>query len=154
MEELLTLKQLLQEGNIKDALIIVDELEEMSKSDKLNKIFSYGIILMLHLIKQVAENRSTRSWETSIFNAVKQIQRINQRRKSKGNYLDNQELLETFEDGYELALREASLEAFGGIYDAKKLENMVNKQAIIARVMALILEEKSLDELSNWWYNE
>lgn len=71
----------------------MQELEEMSKSDKLNKIFSYGIILLLHLIKQIAEDRTTKSWETSIFNSVKQIQRINKRHKAKGTYLTEEELL-------------------------------------------------------------
>ena len=48
-------------------------MTEMSKDDKLNKIFSFGIILLLHLIKQRAEKRTTRFWDTSIFNAVQQI---------------------------------------------------------------------------------
>ena len=87
MEELLTLKELLHQGNITEALLIVEELEEMSKSDKLNKIFSYGIILLLHLIKQSAENRTTRSWNLYIRNSVKQIQLCNSREKSNVNYL-------------------------------------------------------------------
>ncbi len=53
MEELMTLKELLYNGKISEALELVEELEEMSKSDKLNKIFNYGIILLLHLIKKL-----------------------------------------------------------------------------------------------------
>jgi hypothetical protein len=87
MEELLELKTLLLGGNISEALLLVEEMTEMSKDDKLNKIFSFGIILLLHLIKQQAEKRTTRSWDTSIFNAVKQIQRTNKRRKAGGQYL-------------------------------------------------------------------
>ncbi len=64
MEELLELKNLLLAGNIPDALILVEEMTEMSKDDKLNKIFSFSIIVLLHLIKQQAEKRST-SFETS-----------------------------------------------------------------------------------------
>jgi Domain of unknown function DUF29 len=85
MEELLELKTLLHQGNISGALLLIEDLEEMSKSDKLNKIFSYGIILLVHLIKKVAEQRTTRSWETSILNSAKQIQRINQRHKANGS---------------------------------------------------------------------
>lgn len=96
---------------------MVEELEEMSKSDKINKIFSYGIILLLHLIKQSAENRSTKSWETSIFNAVKQIQRTNQRHQAKRTYLTEEELAETLQDAYESALIKASVEAFEGRYE-------------------------------------
>ena len=49
MEELLELKTLLLGGNISEALLLVEEMTEMSKDDKLNKIFSFGIILLLHL---------------------------------------------------------------------------------------------------------
>ena len=71
MEELFTLKELLLSGNVTDALVLVEELTEMSNDDNLNKIFSFGKILLLHLIKQAAEKRKTRSWDLSIANAVK-----------------------------------------------------------------------------------
>jgi hypothetical protein len=140
MEELLTLKELLHQGNISEALLIVEELEEMSKSDKLNKIFSFGIILLLHLIKQSAENRTTKSWDTSILNSVKQIQRTNKRHKAKGNYLTEEELLETLEDAYDSALRDAAIEAFEGRYEAEEIGEMVNREEIIKKAMGLILE--------------
>ena len=59
MEELLELKDLLLAGNLTDALLLVEEMTEMSKDDKLNKIFSFAKILLLHLIKQAAEKRTT-----------------------------------------------------------------------------------------------
>jgi hypothetical protein len=138
MEELLQLKQLLHQGNIAEALLLVEELEEMSKSDKINKIFSYGIILLLDLIKQGAENRTTKSWEVSIRNSVKQIQRSNQRHKTKGNYLTDEELKETLEDAYESALNQASLEAFDGIYESEKLGSMVNQNDLIQKALDLL----------------
>lgn len=140
MEELITLKELLHQGKVTEALVIVEELEEMSKSDKLNKIFSYGIILLVHLIKQVAEQRSTKSWETSIFNSVKQIQRTNQRHKAKETYLTEEELLETLEDAYQSALRQAALEAFEGRYESEEIDRMVSKKDIIDRAINLISE--------------
>lgn len=63
MEELLTLRELLIKGDMTGALAIVDELEEMSRDDKINNIRSYAVILLMHLIKQKAENRTTKSWE-------------------------------------------------------------------------------------------
>jgi len=45
-------------------------------------------------------------------NAVKQIQRTNQRYKAKGTYLLEEELVETLQDAYELAFERAALEAF------------------------------------------
>ncbi|MCF3609103.1 DUF29 domain-containing protein, partial [Planktothrix agardhii 1033] len=140
MEELLTLKELLRQGNITEALLIVEELEEMSKSDKLNKIFSYGIILLLHLIKQSAENRTTRSWNLSIHNSVKQIQRTNAREKAKGTYMTDTELVTTLEDAYDLALEKAALEAFEGQYEAEGLSQLVQREEIIKKAMNLILE--------------
>lgn len=139
MEELLELKNLLLAGNVPDALILVEEMTEMSKDDKLNKIFSFSIIVLLHLIKQQAENRSTRSGETSISNSVRQIQRINQRRKTGGNYLTSEELKETLDDAYFSALRQASLEAFEGIYQPEEIEAMIDKNQIINQALALIL---------------
>ncbi|MFM7711191.1 MAG: DUF29 family protein, partial [Microcystis sp.] len=133
------LKDLLIAGNIPDALILVEEMTEMSKDDKLNKIFSFSIIVLLHLIKQQAEKRSTRSWETSISNSVRQIQRINQRRKTGGNYLTSEELKETLDDAYSSALRQASLEAFEGIYKPEEIEAMIDKNKIINQALELIL---------------
>ncbi len=138
MEELLELKGFLLSGNIADALLLVEEMTEMSKDDKLNKIFSFSIILLLHLIKQKAEKRSTRSWEISIFNSVKQIQRTNKRRKAKGTYLTLEELRETLEDAYESGLRQAALEAFEGRYEANELAAMVDQNEIINQAIALI----------------
>jgi len=137
------LKELLKRGKVADALVLVEELEEMSKSDKLNKIFSYGIILLLHLIKKVAEKRTTKSWETSIFNAVTQIQRTNKRHKAKGNYLTEEELVETLQDAYESALRSAALEAFEGIYDFEEIAKMVKEDDMITMAMDLILDRLS-----------
>jgi hypothetical protein len=139
MEELLELKNLLLAGNVPDALILVEEMTEMSKDDKINKIFSFSIIVLLHLIKQQAENRSTRSWETSISNSVRQIQRINQRRKTGGNYLTSEELKETLDDAYSSALRQAALEAFEGIYQPEEIEAMIDKNKIINQALELIL---------------
>ncbi len=141
MEELLELKNLLISGNIADALLLVEEMTEMSKDDKLNKIISFGIILLLHLIKQQAEKRTTRSWEISIRNSVRQIQRTNKRRKANGNYLTETELQETLEDAYQSALDQASLEAFEGRYEADEIAIMIDRNTIINQALTLILED-------------
>ncbi len=140
MEELLELKNLLISGNIADALLLVEEMTEMSKDDKLNKIISFGIILLLHLIKQQAEKRTTRSWEISIRNSVRQIQRTNKRRKANGNYLTETELQETLEDAYQSALDQASLEAFEGRYEADEIATMIDRNTIINQALTLILD--------------
>ncbi|MCL1464238.1 DUF29 family protein [Argonema galeatum] len=138
MEELLQLKQFLQQGKIDEALVIVDELEEMSLGDKVNKIDSYGVILLIHLIKQNAENRSTRSWQLSIENAVREINKINKRRKASGYYISKAELLDILEDGYEIAIKKAASEAFEGRYEAEELATMVDKEGILSQAIELI----------------
>lgn len=139
MEELLELKQLLLKGDIKGSLAIVEELEEMSKQDFIDKIRSYAIILLLHLIKQQAEKRTTRSWEVSIRNSVREIQRKNKRRKAGGYYLTPEELYETLEEAFLNAVDEASLEVAEGLYETEELAKLVDKQEIIDRALTLVL---------------
>ncbi|MFB2919433.1 DUF29 family protein [Aerosakkonema funiforme] len=139
MEEILELKELLLKGDIKGSLALVEELEEMSKDDKINNISSYSIILLLHLIKQQAEKRTTRSWEVSIRNSVREIQRKNKRRKAGGYYLTIKELRSALEEAYPQAIDRASLEVEEGRYEAEELEKLVNKEEIIDRALAAIL---------------
>lgn len=138
MEELLTLKERLLRGDIAGALLIVEELEEMSKDDKINNIRSYAIILLIHLIKQQAENRTTRSWDVSIRNNTREIQEKNKRRKAGGYYLTVEELQEILEVAYPMALDRASLEVAEGIYETTTLETLVNKEAVLKQALALI----------------
>jgi len=138
MEEILTLRQHLEEGRYDDALALAIELEEMSREDKINKIRSYVRLLLLHLIKQAAEKRTTRSWEVSIRNAAREIAYVNQRRSSGGSYLSEAELREIIAETYQSALENASLEAYGGIYDDIALGQMVNQAEIEARAWEII----------------
>ena len=111
----------------------------MSRDDKINNIRSYAVILLLHLIKQQAEKRTTRSWEVSIRNSVREIQRKNKRRKAGDYYLTTEELVETLEEAYLNALDEASLEVEEGRYEPEELEKLINKEEILNRALALIL---------------
>ncbi|MEH2385333.1 MAG: DUF29 family protein [Nostoc sp.] len=138
MEELLLLRQLIEEKQYEKALEVVDELEEMSREDKLNKIYSYAVILLLHLIKQEAEKRSTRSWEFSIYNASKEIKRVNKRRKSGGCYANEEELKEILTDAFDTALKKAALEALEGIYTDNELKEKIEEDQIKSKALSLI----------------
>ncbi len=138
MEELLDLKDRLLQGDIAGALVIVEDLEEMSRDDKVSNIRSYAKILLLHLIKQQAENRTTRSWDISIRNAALEIQSKNKRRQAGGNYLNPEELRDAIEEAYEPALNAASLEVAEGIYEPNTLAEMVDREAIIEQALAHI----------------
>ncbi len=143
MEELLTLKDLLIKGDVTGALVIVEELAEMSRNDIIKTIRSYAVILLLHLIKQKAEHRSTRSWEVSIRNSVREIQRENKRRKAGGYYLTRSELWETLEEAYLNAIDQASLEVEEGRYEANELEKLVNREEILQFALDLIFPGES-----------
>ncbi|MDM3844746.1 MAG: DUF29 family protein [Aphanizomenon gracile PMC638.10] len=138
MEELLELRELVVSGNLEAALSLIDELEEMSKEDKINKIYSYCVVLLVHLIKQQAEKRTTHAWDVSIRNAIDAIDRINNRRKSGGYYMEKKEIEEILPEAYNRALDNASLEAFGGIYDELTLKNMVDQELIIKQALNFI----------------
>ncbi len=138
MDELLELRNYIEQQRYPEALNLLAELEEMSRDDKINKIYSFTEILLLHLVKQTAEKRTTRSWDLSIQNAICQIWRSNQRHKSKKYYLDNEELHEIVTKSYPNALKYAALEAFGGVYETKQLAQMVDRATIEQQAMTLI----------------
>ena len=138
MEELLELRSLLEHENYAEALTLVGEMEEMSKDEKTNKIFSYAEILVLHLIKRQAENRTTRSWEASIRSAAYKIQYINKRRKSGGVYISEAELKQILDDVWPVALLRASLEAFEGQFDEKDLSERVDLDHLKSEALTLI----------------
>lgn len=138
MEELLELKALLLKGDIKGSLAIVEDLEDMSKNGIISTIRSYAVILLLHLIKQQAENRTTRSWDVSIRNSVREIQRQNKRQKVAGYYLSDQELTDTLNDAYLNALDAASLEVESGRYQSEQLEAIIDKNKLISAAFLLI----------------
>jgi hypothetical protein len=141
MEELLELKTYIEQGRYAEALTLIGELEEMSREDKIHKIGSFIEILLLHLIKQHAEQRTTRSWEVSSKNAVDNIADINKRRKTGGYYLSQEELKETIADRYQRALRRASLEAYEGHFDEAALAEKVDEAQIKQEALQLILAE-------------
>lgn len=145
MEEILVLKDLLKKGDIQGSLAIVEDLEEMGKQDIIDTIRSYAIILLLHLIKQQAENRSTRSWEVSIRNSVREIQRKNKRRKAGGYYLTREELWETLEEAYLNAIDEASLEVAEGRYEPDELATIIDRDDLLTQALILILPPESAE---------
>jgi hypothetical protein len=138
MEELLELRQHILEQRYEDALDLLSEMEEMSVADKVNKIRSYARILLIHLIKQQAEGRTTRSWQLSIWNSAQEIHYINQRRKANSTYIDEAELAAIMAEAYPAALKYAALEAFGGAYDEEQLAKMVDEAAIQQHALQLL----------------
>ena len=145
MEELMEMRELLEAGRYTDALVLLGEMEEMAKDDKINKIESQLQILLLHLIKQYAEQRSTRSWDVSIRNAAGAVFRSNKRRKAGGYYLTPIELREAIAEIYDSALLKASLEAFEGQYTAQQLADKFEAAAVRQQAFDLLLTAHPAD---------
>ncbi len=139
MEELEALRKLVEEHDYIHALALIDEMDEMAKDDKINKIESFLRILLIHLIKQKAEKRSTVSWENSIDYSLDGIIAINERKKSGGHYLNNEELNHSIERMYPSAVKWASKEAFGGAFTAKILSEMIDSEVIKQEALEKIL---------------
>ena len=138
MNELQELRAKIEQKDYQGALAIVSELEEMSVEDKLNKIYSYMVILLVHLIKREAEARTTNSWDRSIYNSVKYINKTNKRRRSGGNYANDDTLAEIIDEAYEHALKEASYEAFEGKLTVTELQEKVNFNKVKTQAIELI----------------
>jgi len=139
MEELLELRRYIEQQHYAEALDLIAEMEEMSREDKINKIYSFAEILLLHLLKQGAENRTTRSWELSMRNAARHIARVNKRHKSSGTYLGESELREVLTEAYQPALERAAIEVFEGRYDDVELGQKVDRATIEQKAMELIV---------------
>ena len=138
MNELQELREKIENQDYQGALAIVSELEEMSVEDKLNKIYSYMVILLVHLIKQEAENRTTSSWDRSIFNSVEYINKINKRRCSKKFYANSETLEEIIDEAYDHALKEASFEVFEGKISLELLGKKVDSDKIKTKAVGLL----------------
>ncbi len=141
MEELLELKSYILKEDYRSALTLVEEMEEMSREDKLNRIDSFLVVLLLHLITQDAENRTTSSWDLSIYNAVREIHKTNKRRKAGGFYLDTNALREAIDDAYPAALKNAAAESFGGQFGAVQMAGKVDAVKIKAKALQLLTSE-------------
>jgi hypothetical protein len=142
MEEIETLRTYIKEGRYADALQLIDELDEMSRDDKIHKVESYMRVLFIHLIKKHVEQRTTRSWEVSIKESLRQINRVNKRRKSGGYYLSASELDEALAEVLPDAILRASLEVKEGILDEKQLQAQIDDTSIRQEALQLILEHQ------------
>jgi hypothetical protein len=114
-------------------------MDEMSRDDKIHKIQSYMHVLLIHLIKQAAEHRTTPSWDRTIRNALFWIPRINRRRKAGGWHIPADDLREALADVYEHALDSAAAEALGGTHTPASLGVLVDRERVLAQAYEMII---------------
>ena len=139
MEELEALRKMVEEHDYTAALALIDEMDEMAKDDKIVKVISFLHVLLVHLIKQNTEKRTTNSWNRSIDFSLRGIHNSNKRRSSGGFYLKLQELEDAIEESFNAALKDAAREAFEGAFSKKVLGEMINIDAIKEEALSLIL---------------
>ena len=131
-QELIDLRKSILEGRYVDALVIVDELEGMSKQAILRNIKSYLRILLIHLIKNQVEQRLTSSWANSIRVSIREIKELNLKDNKTSYYIKEDEwekLLE--EEIIEDAIALASEEVLNGSYSQFQLSDLVDRNQII-----------------------
>jgi len=138
MDELNDLREHIEHGRYAEALVLIGEMEEMGRDDKIQKIESLLQILLVHLIKQQVEGRTTRSWDVSIRNAADAIRRVNKRRRAGGHYLSREELADALDEILPSALRQASLEAWEGRYDDAELAQRLDAESLRRDTLAMI----------------
>ncbi|MRS60562.1 hypothetical protein [Larkinella terrae] len=139
MEEIMLLRKLVEEHDYKGALALIDHMDEMARDDKINKVGAYVFVLLVHLIKQQAENRTVRSWNHLIEKALDGIHRANKRRKTGGQYLSAKELDETIDERFNLAISEAASEVFEGMHSSNKIAKMIDAEQIKGKALELIV---------------
>ncbi|GET43052.1 DUF29 family protein [Microseira wollei] len=137
-QEIIDLKKSILEGRYADALLIVEELEGMSKKAILRQIKSCLRIVLIHLIKNQIEQRLTNSWASSIRNSIREIQDLNLKENQTSYYISLDEWVTWIEDEIEAAIRDASNEVMNGTYSPFQLLEIVDKSLIINQAQQLL----------------
>lgn len=105
--------QLLREGNLSDLdiLNIAEELESMGKHDK-RTLLSRLTVLLMHLLKwHFQASFRSKSWELTIKEQRRQIEKLLKDSPSLKRYLYDAGIRETFADALEIACDETGLPA-------------------------------------------
>ena len=137
-QELIELRQPINEGRYQDALEIIDELEEMSKKAILEKIQSFLVRLLIHLVKNQVEQRLTNSWAVSIRDSIIKIQSLNLKDNNKSYYIKEEDWQDYLEEAFEDAIFAASIEVFEGKYNPFQLREKVDENQIKNITYALL----------------
>ncbi|MEA5618084.1 hypothetical protein VB711_09580 [Cronbergia sp. UHCC 0137] len=139
-QELTDLRNSILEQRYTDALIIVDELEGMSKQAIVRNIQSYLHILLIHLLKNQIEQRLTASWVNSIRSSIREIKKLNIKDNKKSYYISQDEwenLIE--EEVIEDAIADASLEVLNGKYNQFQLADIIDRRELIQTVLKFLM---------------
>jgi hypothetical protein len=135
MEELEQLRIFIEGGDLPAALELLDELDDMNRDALIRNIKSHMVRLLQHLIKRDVEGKTTRSWETTIANALDDIYDFNHRRKSGSQIIPHDELTDVLAEAWRRALRQASTEMQ---QETRDLETLVNRDELLTQALSMI----------------
>ncbi|MGL4501735.1 MAG: DUF29 family protein [Planktothrix sp.] len=151
IQELTDLKKCILEERYQDALLIIDELEDMGKQAILRNIESFLVRLFIHLIKNQVEKRLTNSWIASISDSIIQIKKLNLRDNKNSYYIQADQWQSYLEEAIEQAIRPASIEVLGGSLKASQLSVMIDRNLLLetGKKMLNLIYEYKVKELPN-----
>jgi hypothetical protein len=135
MEELEILRHYIESGDLNGALAVLDEMEAMSQEDKMNRVRSYLVVLLMHMIKESIEQRTTRSWRNSLRLALHQIEHHNKRRKAGGYYVPAEDMPQLVAEAMETAIIAASTEVLDGTLSPEEVEERIDRGALVAQAL-------------------
>ena len=138
IQELIDLRKSILEERYADALLIVDELEGMSKQAILRNIQSFLLRLLIHLIKNQIEQRLTNSWAVSISDSIRQIKKLNLQDNKTSYYVKKDEWKTMLEEEFEAAIDAASAEVYNCTYTPFQLLEMVDEGEVMAIAQKLL----------------
>ncbi|MCC5629516.1 MAG: DUF29 family protein [Nostoc sp.] len=137
-QELWDLRKSILDGRYEDALLIVDELELMSRKSYIRNIRSFLIRLIIHLIKNQVEQRLTNSWVASISGSILEIQDLNLQDNKTSHYVKPGEWDDLLYPAFDAAIKPASAEILNGLYTSKRLLAIVDKSQILEVAKAFL----------------
>ena len=137
-QELEDLRTSILEGRYKDALALLDLLDGMSKKAIFQAIESFVIRMLIHLIKNQVEQRLTSSWAASIRGSLIEIKKLNLKENKKSYYIKQSEWEPMLYDALEVAISDASVEAFEGAYNPFQFTEMVDRNEVLLTAQSLL----------------
>ncbi len=137
-EELTALKEKILAGAYSEALDLIDELEEMSRHAILRNIDSYLVRLLIHLLKAQVENRMTGSWQATISDSIRQIQKLNLMGNKSAHDIKQGEWQPYLEEALAAAIAPASVEIFEGKYKSLELESLIDSARVMEKADKLL----------------
>ncbi|MBO1348181.1 MAG: DUF29 family protein [Hormoscilla sp. GUM202] len=137
-QELADIRTCILSGRYDEALMLVDELEGMSKKAILQNIESFLVRMLVHLIKNQVEERMTNSWYASIRDSVLKIQGLNLKENKTSYYIKQNEWDEYLEMAFTDAIAVASEEVLDGRVTPLKLEEIVDRTAVVNEATQLL----------------